>query len=89
MGGVTVASYKSDVGASIGTVPEGEFQIDLAPFKKSTKSLSAWCRKPLEQDKFNKTMDLVIPPAPRCLVKLVILSPLILNLGETLHITHA
>jgi hypothetical protein len=60
MGGVTITSYKSDVGASIGTVPKGGFQIDLAPFKKSAMSLGAWCRKPLDQDKFNKDMNLLI-----------------------------
>lgn len=60
LGGVTITSLKSDVGASIGTVPEGGFQIDLAPFKKSAKSLGVWCRQPLEQDKFHGDMNLVI-----------------------------
>jgi hypothetical protein len=60
MGGVTITSYKSDTGASIGTVPEGGFKIDLGPFNKSTKPLEVWCREPLEQEKFNKVMHLVI-----------------------------
>ena len=67
MGGVTITSYKSDVGASIGTVPEGGFQIDLAPFEKSAESLGVWCRKPFEQDKFNQAMDLVISTTTKLL----------------------
>lgn len=60
MGGITITSFKSDTGYSVGTVPEGGFQIDLSPSRKSTDTLNVWCRKPFEQDKFNKAMNLVI-----------------------------
>lgn len=60
LGGIEITSSKEYVGNGIGTMPNGGFEVHLAPFKRLDNTLDVWCRKNIERDSSQGDMNFII-----------------------------